>query len=159
MLLNYTLCWTKWKLLANFSLTVTIMQKLKELGIRSRATTAPRTRWACDFPLLKDFPKDFPNQVLPDFFLPQELVKHPLNAVCNEKRAFEGDSGFSRCWQLESQWVFGSWTGLESLSPYHPMAFLVSQQIFYKDSATIPELLWKRCAKPSLRSWVTWMVK
>lgn len=98
IILSYTLCCTKQKLLPNFNI---ITQKLKiKNGIRSRATTAPRTRWACDFPLLSILQNcSEPNFAF--FFFPPSPRSRVTILKCSlqSKICLYGDSAFSRYWQ------------------------------------------------------------
>lgn len=129
-----------------------MIQKLKNLGIRNRGTAAPRTRWAHDFSLLTRLFKTVTNQILPEFSPPPPpRTNGTILECCLQRKAclWRRFRIFQTMaitvpvplWKLNKFWI------LSHLN--HPMASLVSQQIFYKDSMTIPELPQKRCVKLS----------
>lgn len=128
MILSYTLCCTKQKLLANFSI---ITQKLKKKGgSEAEPALLQRQDELVIFHYKVHF-KTAVNQILPSFFSRQDLGSQSSNAVCKVKYVYIGESGFSRHWQSWCQWLFESWKNLES-HLNHPTAFLVSQHILQR---------------------------
>lgn len=91
------------------------------------------------------------------FFSLQDLGAQSSNAVCKVKYAYTGDSEFSRHWQVAFWKLNKSGVSLILITLWLSWC----PNISYKASVKIPEIgtVWKRCVKPSLWSWVIWMVK
>lgn len=131
MILSYTRCWTKQKLLDNFSSTGIFIQKLKKKD-QKQSHHSSKNKMSLCFSVTKYTSKLQWTKFCP-FFSLQDLGAQSLNAVCKVKYAYAADPGFSiRPWQFWCQWLFKTSTNLESLSSDHPMVFLVSQYILQR---------------------------